>query len=624
MDDATKLASELSNKLAELDQSVSNYRQERAQEFLRYAHQLLHDVPEPVSIQVREVVANELMNYSALGPTVAADPTSPFLDLRRHRRCGRTSPPPVLPHTSGVPPHDTSPGSPHEREREREFHGLFIPSYLPLLEVMAPKGTLSSQDTALMSTTPLDKPLDDAQELPRQITPDTIQPQPEVAGNLTSENTFVLAPEKVACSTRRSALRRSSSSSAKSTPSPRRVRFDVEGEEVPTTASPPMSPRSYDLVATSPQDRASPMHDSVVFEEGEDEEGDGVLGSSPPRPKKISSTERLKALARSSTEDTSKWTVVGEYQEDDDDDEVLVMSNSRKKHTGAAPKPVEPTATNGPNGDEACEWPRQQAKGADHRQRIDANGESDLEADDLLQLPQLTSFKDRKRFTSPGPPGQEAHLGNTDSQQATPATIISVPPSIVTLSRQASRGREERKVELEEALFQFEEGDTSPSDDQSSAPQYAPPKYIDEDELEEEGEEEEEDDDQATPLADNSTAASSPHPYAKSPAVPVAKTERPSSPFPASSLSRQLGASAGSYNGKPFVIGVVRDEELHRKAAEMGDIYSFVGSVDGRSGVDESYSYHDMGGINGTPRSLGERLMEEAHSRRVASQMHKP
>lgn len=61
---------------------------------------------------------------------------------------------------------------------------------------------------------------------------------------------------------------------------------------------------------------------------------------------------------------------------------------------------------------------------------------------------------------------------------------------------------------------------------------------------------------------------------------------------------------------------IVKNPELHAQAASQGDFDSFVGGVDGRSGIDESdfSSYRASiapGGFVGTPRSFTERLMME-------------
>jgi hypothetical protein len=67
--------------------------------------------------------------------------------------------------------------------------------------------------------------------------------------------------------------------------------------------------------------------------------------------------------------------------------------------------------------------------------------------------------------------------------------------------------------------------------------------------------------------------------------------------------------------------------EVHNQAISMGNLNSFVGSVDGRSGMDEGdlQSFNRSGGIgsfSGTPRSMSERMMmddimeAEEHRRR--------
>jgi len=607
MDDATSLKSELLNKLGELDQKASNQCQDMAQEFARYAHQLLHNVPEHVSLRVREDLADELMNYPVLGPTVAADPASPFADLRRPTRRGRISPPPVLPHTSGIPPHDATCGSPDEREREREFYGLFTPSYLPLLEVMPPNKSLSGPIGASAST-PSGKGSNEAQESPQHTLLSNTTSRPEVAGRLTSETTSPTIRESDAC-IRKSALRRSSSGSAKSIVSPRRVRFEVEGGEVPTTASPPLPPR---LATPPPPRRVIQLGDGRAFEEADVDDA-SVLGSSPPRPKKISSTERLKALARSSTEDTSKWTVVGNLQDDDEEEDALVMSNSKRKAKATPPEPAQTTALNN-GGHEADERLEQLKVQADDSQGVDTNEEMD----DVLELPLLTSFKGRKKFASPQSTIAEVPPEDSKSAEAPPVGVIPMPPTVNLRPRGASN---QRKGE-EEDMFKFEDDRSSPDSESEEIKS----KYIEEEELEDEKDEKEEvEEEQITPLADKSAVATSDRLYSKSPAAPIAKPASLPSISSGSSLSKHLGASTGSYNGKPFIIGVVRNEDLHKKAAEMGDIYSFVGSVDGRSGVDESYSYRpDLECFNGTPKSLGERLMEEAYARRTTEQIHKP
>jgi hypothetical protein len=84
-------------------------------------------------------------------------------------------------------------------------------------------------------------------------------------------------------------------------------------------------------------------------------------------------------------------------------------------------------------------------------------------------------------------------------------------------------------------------------------------------------------------------------------------------PTPRTSTIPTSQGVVGSYKGKPFSMDIV-DPELHARAAEMGGINSFVGSVDGRSGFDESdiQSFRASGGVgsfSGTPKSMSERMM---------------
>ncbi|RYC60073.1 hypothetical protein CHU98_g6139 [Xylaria longipes] len=589
MDDTTTLASELLDKLAELNQKVCDYRQDMVQEFQRYQHRLLHDAPEHVSTRVEEVLAAELHNYPALSPGFALDAT--FADLGRSAidqwdRRGRTgsSPPPILPHTSGVPPNDVVSGSPPDRGRDREFHGLFTPSYLPLLEVMQPNQTTSTPPVVLPPATPRDNGSKNIQA-PSAL-PDTTPRRPDPTRHYTEETTSSVNSDDSVSRTRRSALRRSSSASMKDTQSPRRVRFDVEGEEVLPTVSPPTSPRVYDLLTSPPpEEQVTPAHDSlsqVVFEEEA-----SILGNSPPRPKKISSTERLKALARSSTEDTSKWTIVGNIHDDDEEEEGLVMLNSKKQ--SKAPVPAWGNGT------------------SSHHTQVESSNDLTIETyndritgemvDDLLELTPLTSFRDKKRFSPP-------HEAQEIVPQVTPEENLQRPPSDKTKPPDPAHVSQPHKVQNreEENMFIF--------DDEGSGlePQAAMKnsKYIEE--------EEEEVEEQTTPLADNSAEEPLVSLYSTSPAIPIAKPASLQAGS-ASSISQRMSASAGSYKGKPFIIGVIRDEELYKKAEEMGDVFSFVGSVDGRSGVDPSESFRQAPYYSpGTPRSLNRhRVADNAH-----------
>ncbi|KAI1302556.1 hypothetical protein F5Y03DRAFT_396315 [Xylaria venustula] len=605
MDDTTTLVSDLLNKLAELDQKVCHYRQEMAQEFQRYLHRLLQDAPEHIAARVNEILAEELHNYSALGPGLVALDRRPHEDHAGHSDAERwsrrgISPPPVLPHTSGVPPHDVTSGSPPDRDRDREFHGLFTPSYLPLLEVMQPSETMpvpTAVPTAVPSPpTPQDNESNNTQEPSPCGQLDSPARRPEPVHRHTSETMSSIISDDSVSRMPRSALRRSSSASTKDVQSPRRVRFDVEGKEVLPTVSPPTSPRLYEMLHV-PQDQVAPNHEPINHIVLSEETS--VLGNSPPRPKKISSTDRLKALARSSTEDTSKWTVVGNIHDDEEEEDELVMFTSKKK-----PQTHATALENGTSFDHiGCERSKDTTEAIHYGQAIT----EDAIVDDVLELTPLSSFKDKKRFSPPQKTQEtipESRPKEASELQGMPPSRTKPPSPILSVESRGTPNLEE------EDMFEFD--DDKPAL-QSEVIRTAS-KYIQE-------EEEPEVEEKTKPLESDSTENPTASLYSTSPAIPIV---RPASTSPA---SKQISVSAGSYKGKPFIIGVVRDEEVHKKATEMGDFSTFVGSVDGRSGVDPSDSYrrdsYCLDGFNGTPRSVGERLMEEAYARRFTDNTRK-
>ncbi|KAI2785123.1 hypothetical protein F4815DRAFT_7057 [Daldinia loculata] len=581
MDDTTNLVSDLLQKLAELDNKVNEYRQDMAQEFRRYSHQRLQDVPGHVSARVEKLVAEQFQNYPALSPALDHDVASQSqFDTNTTSLDEKLwspkllSPPPASPQSPGTPIEDGA-RSPHERERE--FHGLFTPSYLPLLDAVQ-RHTPTSP--ALPSQAPEVRESNDSQKPFLAPLSNDILLRPDPVRRHTSD-TVSSATSDDSATRPRSALRRSSSSSTK-TQSPRRVRFDVEGEEVLPTSSPPISPRATDFPSSplgNPTSLLDDSYNAIVINEETD-----LLGSSPPMPKKITSTERLKALARSSTEDTSKWEVVGSLEAiDDDEDDELVMAGlnggrANGAHQVAANHLSSNTTSHRINDARlptqlGAPLPVVEEFGED-----EAADEAD-DTDDALMMPPLSSFKNKKHFSPPLEAIPEPKSSVPDSQQ--PNKQRSSKPTV------PSNPVEEPVLE-EEDMFEFD----------NSHEVKPVTKYIDEDE-----DEDDEDDADVTPIAEKPVL------YSTSPAIPVAK---PAAPAPTSPSPRHVAASAGSYRGKPFSIGVVRDPELYKKAAEMGDFYTFVGSVDGRSGVDETSSYRpELTYFNGTPRSLSERLIKE-------------
>ncbi|KAJ2990796.1 hypothetical protein NUW58_g2779 [Xylaria curta] len=430
---------------------------------------------------------------------------------------------------------------------------------------------------------------------------DSTTQRPGPVRHYTEETTSSTASDDSLSRTRRSALRRSSSASIKDIQSPRRVRFDVEGEEVLPTVSPPTPSLNCSIhdLPTSPQseEQVIPAHGPLNHEVFEDETT--ILGNSPPGPKKISSTERLKALARSSTEDTSKWTLVGDIHDDDEEEEGIIMLSSKKKPIAPVPELIAATAFENGAGPHYTQdnSPKEIAKEIRHDENTDEA------VDDLLGLTPLSSFKDKKRFSPP----QEAQKvvqevsPDADLESQRVLSQSSGPSDPVLISQSKDQNYEE------EAMFSFDD------DEPALQPQTIniTPEHEEQEEIEVH--------ETSTPWTDNLAEKVPVSLYSTSPAISAARPASLRATSPASSLSKRMSASAGSYKGKPFLIGVVRDEELHKRAAEMGDLLHFVGSVDGRSGVDPSDSYHQAPYYShGTPRSLGERLMEE-NAHRIAN-----
>lgn len=631
IDDATNLVSELLDKLSELEQKVETHRQDMASEFQRYSRHLLQDVNGDVSARVETLIKNAMHKYPALTPALDLDnpirnesPTSPMdhadgSPASKHdarSKCGKRSPPPLLPHTSGTPPDAQDVArSPHERERE--FQGLFTPSYLPLLDsrdnrnnkpppaLTLPPALPSSSDNSTKLTR---DPAKDEQPLSPPVI--TLRPGPvrrPTEDTISSAN----SDDSTGKQRRRSALRRSSSSSVPQ--SPRRVRFEVEGGEVLPTASPPLSPRVVEHTLSPLSNNTNLLndpYDSLSPEPEEEGEVVSLLGSSPPSlPKKVSSTDRLKAMARSSQEDTSKWNMVGDLHDMDEDEEILVMG-ARKKSTSI------PRETAQSNYRDSPTMPENPSGSIEHVEDVQPSKEEtesyEDEADDLFEMPALSSFKTRKRFSPPQSEPAPAITQATTHNSATPTKSIlktaqppqSEPPTSTSFD--------------EDAFFEWdpdedEDGSKTSKVGQSTNP---PPKYLED--MDDEEEDDDEDDGSTARNTNHNSGATST--FSTSPGVSIT---RPTT-NPGSLPSRHATEAVGSYNGRPFTISSVKDQSILEKAAKMGDMYSFVGSVDGRSGVDESTSFRpDASTFSGTPRSLSQRLaMEEYAQGRHQSPMN--
>ncbi|TPX12128.1 uncharacterized protein E0L32_007243 [Thyridium curvatum] len=612
MDDATRLISELQSKLTELDGKVAAHLRDMATEFQRYSDQLLQDVPADVSNKVNRVIAESMADYPAFNPALkyldsntalpaaaaaagagagagaAATTTTATTDNDLASRNRRTSPPPVLPHTSGTPKEGIR--GPHDREME--FYGVFTPGYLPLLDssdrplhspplspppVKAIEAAVKSNETSQTESSPeggLPRPA-----LPKRRGTDTSSISLESSG---SESTKV----------RRSALRRSSGSSTKA--SPRRVRFDFEGEEVLPTSSPQASsPARPQLRTGVPQ---GGFEDDSDLPAGRLDDGSD-RATSPPRAKKVSSSEALRALSKMPLEDPANWTVVNAQPEPENLDSTTEIVPDRDTSADRSRTPAV-------SGRASGKAPARSALITQIEQTRDTTLGSPLEdyeqqqEEDSSDEDFISMRSSKKDSASPG--------------SRSPVTALATQPDISTLSQRLNGDgaspaprtgtdtqvdTKRRAFETDDELFEFDE------DEKTSSVGYpltrtikSTEPYIPEEESDEEHE---------------STAANShvENTFSTSPAVGItSRNRKPPSP--------PISASIGSFRGRPIMLDVVKDPRILEEAAEMGDFDTFVGSVDGRSGVDKSDLNSFRASLSnaqysGTPRSFSERFAME-------------
>jgi hypothetical protein len=599
--------SELQQKLAELDHKVWQYRRDMVFEFDKYTEEVLRGVSKEVSETVSKTIAESMKAYTSLYPDAAGSLES----------CAKGSS--ILPNGSdnqrstdlGLPTplhiqeatEEEGPRSPHEREKE--FQGLFTPSYLPLLDS-------TNRNDRRSSSSPLLSPSYENKGKQKEMDPmhidastDTrsLAPSPELRRPFPPRrrNTDEVSIQSDWSDSRprRSALRRSSSSSQRS---PRQVRFDVAGIEVlPTSSYPPGEP----ILSEAPTSLDS-SDDEAGSEQIED-----VNEGTPP--KRISSSQALRALSRSPlVDDGTQWTTVSAPPDGsasvattnglsrDPDDEDLQRGNGVSQLTldvGSQPvnisrerRSLSHDAEDAGSGGDAEEEP------------------ATLSDDEMLDMAPLTrQGSSAMSMLSPiNPP-------NIDDNKSPTASTRS--PGKPVHSLETFGGGDEANIgaglsfteDDHDDLFHFDENAEQRIPSIGEDPQmkrfrpYSP-------------EPEEDSDSTESPISpgprnqrpDLGQQVKLP-PYSNSPARGITK------PTPRSSSLPTSQGVVGSYKGKSFSMNIV-DPAVHARAAEMGGITSFVGSVDGRSGFDESdiQSFRASGGIgsfSGTPKSMSERMM---------------
>jgi hypothetical protein len=596
MDEASRLVSELQQKLSDLDHKVWQYRRDMASEFTKYAENVLRDVPENVSETVSKAVAESIKGCKSLNPDGLLSIESWATGSGSLANRVENGAPSYFFNSTPTIPYQRddqeveSPRSPHEREKE--FQGLFTPSYLPLLDSTTRNERRSSYEPQSSPSMDTDYKCKEREMEPSRADASTdtrsLAPSPEVRRPATPKrkNTdeWSVASDVSDGPVRRSALRRSSS--ACKVTSPRRVRFDVAGEEVLPTASPI---QGQSILA---EDDAPTFFDTNSDEEAGDEQVEDI-DDQPP--KRISSSQALRALSRGPLEDDgTQWTTVSAppdgsasvpavsgLAQGDSEEDLYFRAKKPSVHFEAHTEPLaisekaalDTTAATTP-----------------HNSGANLNDSETPSDDEMLGMPPLKSMKGQKSAISLSPLSPL----NTDIESSTSPTLLPSKPSVALhdfISKQADLGEEFQFLDEQEEMFRFD--DTNEINDRRSPPEE---EHVDTDS-----------DSPASPVAAREPMSISE--FSRSPAreIPKPAPSKPSSP-PAKGV-------IGSYKGRPFSMPIVSDE-IHAQAASLGAMNSFVGSVNGRSGVDESdiQSFRAsgvVGSFSGTPRSMSERMMME-------------
>ncbi|ESZ92638.1 hypothetical protein SBOR_6972 [Sclerotinia borealis F-4128] len=619
MDEATELVGELSKKLTELDHKVDLYRNDMNKEYIKYEEDSLRNVSRDVSKEVSMMIAESKQNYKALYPFASkgnnnnnnnnnnnhspnntitsthavadanintntnANVITNGVPKAMESQLGTGTSAPAIPNHTREEENDR-PRSPHAREKE--FTGVFTPSYLPLLDSNS-RYERKSNSNIEVNNMPKDTKMDTLSHVDASTDTRSLNPSPDPRNPSTPKrkNTDELSIASNSSSDgprRRSALRRTSSNSKNT--SPRRVRFDVEGEEVLPTASP------KELEPTLPPSFSDDSDDEAGSEMVED------IDAPPPPPRRISSSQALRALSRGPPEDDgTRWTTVVAPPDGSASVDTLTNDDPTSNYFDSKPNPATSRDEDIPLIYTPTKIPQIEPQA--HVEHVEALLEDDADApseDDMLDMPPLRQMRSQNKQPA-------SILSPRKDENPEPAVSPlkmkspSKPFSFETL--ESSREGNEELTDLtfqddeHEDLFSFDE-----NPNRGSRPR-----------------DEEDDSDIEASISPSVEESLDNLELSKSPARPIPNSfstkKATIAPAPAHGI-------VGSYKGRPFSMPVVNDE-VHASAASMGVMNSFVGSVNGRSGLDASdvLSYRASGGgvgsFSGTPKSMSERMMME-------------
>lgn len=404
----------------------------------------------------------------------------------------------------------------------------------------------------------------------------------------------------------RSAMRRSSSIS-KIPQSPRRVRFDFMGEEVlPTTSPQPSAFMSGRIPSPDPIGDETNCASHMATEPGEEEEEEY---EAPPR--KVSSSDALRALSRAPLEeDGTLWTVVNSDQDepaphqphDMHVNQVVEAEEASTTSSAAATT----TTTNNSESTSTVTTAESIHKTNTIRDANSAsqNSEEESSDDDFLAMAKpkapASSASRAQALLSPTKAIQQPASPQSDRQPIT-------SPKIKT-SEAGYHGSERNRgtsaaMQDESELFHFEE-------EGGQFPERPTPSQDPVEEKQSEDEHSDHDESSGTPTSQPLNL------YATSPAVPIARqVEREADP-PTPSRAKFEPNTVGSYKGRPLTMPVMRNPELLAELESSQPVNEVVGSVHHRGPTDQfnpvSFQEKTEQAVAfGAPRSFSERLMIE-------------
>ncbi|SPO02736.1 uncharacterized protein DNG_05411 [Cephalotrichum gorgonifer] len=441
---------------------------------------------------------------------------------------------------------------------------------------------------------------------------------------------------------RRSALRRSSSSSKPQ--SPRRVRFEFAGAEVLPTTSP----------SNSLQDVRQPLVDGQIYtasvSEMEDDSTkmysvEAILGladteDDEPPPKKVSSSQALRALSKLPLDSDTVWTPVTQEPMPEPDSEE--QSRDTVKHTSPLNSETLTAAVQNAGREPSRRVYTEISRAVpvstpqpSQSRQYDDDDSDDSSDGDFLSIAKPKSFANKKALMSPRSRSPSGDPGSKPIPARRATTDVISKPAIATQDSTSI------PAPSEGGATQTNPKDTVPAPLKrtSDEPPDVGPDYSDVFDFEaSEGMPEPA---PLTPLRDDESDSgvddSGPQPreplqmYSTSLAVDITRRQPAQQPTPADEGedaatptpavpvpgSKPLApVNVGSYKGRPIIMPVVVNPAIHEQAAMMGDFNTFVGGLDGRSGMDDG----DMNSFrasltnaafSGTPRSFTERLMIE-------------